>query len=183
MRNPQARSFRFAGWRCVLEALGRGFADKLVGSSLSLKLGGRAASARFLAAFFLLGAWSATPASLSAQTPATPQPQAVQAPAANMPAALPGVPQNPSVVITMDQAIEFARQNNPSLQAQRTLVSQNKEQEVTANLRPNPQLSWDAQYLPFFTPDLSSSNYIDTVAQFDVGIGYLFERGQKRQHR
>lgn len=60
---------------------------------------------------------------------------------------------------------------------------QNREQEVTANLRPNPTLSWDAQYIPIFQPDLFSSNYMDTTAQFDVGIGYLFERGQKRQHR
>ena len=60
---------------------------------------------------------------------------------------------------------------------------QNREQEVTANLRPNPTLSWDAQYMPIFQPDLFSSNYMDTTAQFDIGIGYLFERGQKRQHR
>jgi len=50
----------------------------------------------------------------------------------------PGVPQAPSVVITIDQAIELAKQNNPALLAQRTLIWQNKEQEVTANLRPNP---------------------------------------------
>ena len=95
----------------------------------------------------------------------------------------PGKPYNPAVVITLDQAIELAKGNNPELQAQRTLVYQNKEQEVTANLRPNPTLSWDAQYLPLFTPDLWSSNYIDTTAQFDLGVGYLFERGRKRQHR
>lgn len=89
----------------------------------------------------------------------------------------------PSAVITIDQAIEFAKNNNPTLQASRTLISQNKEQEVTANLRPNPVLSWDAQFLPLFTPDLWSSNYIDTTAQFDLGLGYLFERGRKRQHR
>ena len=95
----------------------------------------------------------------------------------------PSRPQQPSVFITMDQAIEFARRNNPELQAQRTLVYQNREQEVTANLRPNPALSMDAQYIPIFQPDLFSSNYMDTTAQFDVGISYLFERGQKRQHR
>jgi cobalt-zinc-cadmium efflux system outer membrane protein len=95
----------------------------------------------------------------------------------------PGMPQSPSVIITIDQAIELAKQNNPTLQAQRTVISQNKEQEVTANLRPNPLLSWDAQYIPLFTPDLFSSNYIDNTAQFDLGVGYLFERGQKRQHR
>jgi cobalt-zinc-cadmium efflux system outer membrane protein len=93
----------------------------------------------------------------------------------------PGPP--PAMVITIDQAIEFAKKNNPTLQASRTLISQNKEQEVTANLRPNPVLSWDAQFLPLFTPDLWEANYIDSTAQFDLGLGYLFERGRKRQHR
>ncbi len=94
----------------------------------------------------------------------------------------PGKPRSPSVVITIDQAISYAL-NSPSVIAERTLISQNKEQEVTANLRPNPTLSWDAQYLPFFTPDLWSSDYVDNTAQFDLGVGYLFERGKKRQHR
>ena len=93
------------------------------------------------------------------------------------------MPSSPAAVITFDQAIDFARRNNPELQAQRTLVYQNREQEVTANLRPNPTLSWDAQYLPFFEPHLFSSDYIDETAQFDAGISYLFERGQKRQNR
>ncbi len=104
-----------------------------------------------------------------------------QTPATQIPA--PSKPVHPSVVITLEQAIEFAKANNPQLQAQRQLVFQNKEQEVTANLRPNPALSWDMQYLPLFTPDLWSSDYIDNTAQFDVGFGYLFERGKKRQHR
>jgi cobalt-zinc-cadmium efflux system outer membrane protein len=83
----------------------------------------------------------------------------------------------------MDQAIDLARRNNPALQAQRTLVYQSREDEVTANLRPNPTLSWDAQYLPLFDPHLFSSDYTNQTAQFDAGIGYLFERGRKRQNR
>jgi len=101
-------------------------------------------------------------------------------PSQQMPA--PGRPQSPTVIITLDQAISYAL-NSPSVIAERTLISQNKEQEVTANLRPNPNLLGDAQFLPLFTPDLWSSNYIDTVAQFDLGVSYLFERGKKRQHR
>jgi cobalt-zinc-cadmium efflux system outer membrane protein len=93
------------------------------------------------------------------------------------------MPASPSVVITLDQAIDFARRNNPELQAQRTLVYQSREQEVTANLRPNPTLSWDAQYLPLFEPHLSSLDYFNQTAQFDAGISYLFERGKKRQNR
>jgi cobalt-zinc-cadmium efflux system outer membrane protein len=86
--------------------------------------------------------------------------------------------------VTIEQAIAFARRNNPALNASRTLVSQNKAQEITANLRPNPVLSWDTQYLPLFEPSLfGDSNYWETQAEYDVGIGYLFERGKKRQHR
>ena len=70
------------------------------------------------------------------------------------------------------------------MQANQTLISQNKAQEITANLRPNPVLSWDTQFLPLFEPSLlSDSNYWETQAQYDVGVGYLFERGKKRQHR
>lgn len=106
-----------------------------------------------------------------AQVPTVPQ----------LPASSPQAP--PSMLVTLEQAIEFARKNNAVLQANRTLISQNKEQEVTANLRPNPVLTWDTQYLPLFTPGLWSSDYINNTAQFDAGVGYLFERGKKRQHR
>ncbi|MGB7554164.1 MAG: TolC family protein, partial [Candidatus Korobacteraceae bacterium] len=113
------------------------------------------------------------------QTPQTPS--ATQVPA--VPQLPTEVPRAPVMLITIEQAIDLAKKNNPTLQANRTLISQNKEQEVTANLRPNPLLSWDAQYLPLFSPDLWSTNYIDNTAQFDLGVGYLFERGRKRQHR
>jgi outer membrane protein, heavy metal efflux system len=122
----------------------------------------------------------ATAEVVSAQNTTLPQ-APPQTPAQQVPA--PGRPRTPSVTISLDDAIELAKKNNPTLQAQQTLISQNQEQEVTANLRPNPTLTWDAQYIPIFTPDLFSSSYIDNTAEFDVGIGYLFERGHKRQHR
>jgi cobalt-zinc-cadmium efflux system outer membrane protein len=121
------------------------------------------------------------PAGLLAQSQTNAPPPPPIRPAVQISA--PSMPYNPSAVITLDQAIDFARHNNPELQAQRTLVYQSREQEVTANLRPNPTLSWDAQYLPFFEPHLFSSDYIDNTAQFDAGISYLFERGKKRQNR
>jgi len=93
-------------------------------------------------------------------------------------------PATPSRVITLQQALDLAKRNNPTLQANQTLILQNKAQEITANLRPNPVLSWDTQYLPLFEPRLfTDSNYWQTQAQYDVGISYLFERGKKRQHR
>jgi cobalt-zinc-cadmium efflux system outer membrane protein len=40
------------------------------------------------------------------------------------------------------------------------------------------------QYLPLFSPSLfTDGNYWDTQVQYDAGIGYLFERGHKRQRR
>jgi cobalt-zinc-cadmium efflux system outer membrane protein len=141
-------------------------------------------------AWGVAGLTLASSSTLMAQGSATTQSPAATAPESSQ--QVPVIPQVPvsqatlpraSVFVTLDEALEFARKNNPTLEANRTLVSQNKEQEVTANLRPNPVLSWDAQYLPIFQPSLFSSDYIDSTAQFDVGIGYLFERGQKRQHR
>jgi cobalt-zinc-cadmium efflux system outer membrane protein len=69
------------------------------------------------------------------------------------------------------------------LQALRSTIQQSLAEEITANLRPNPTLGLDAQFLPIFQPNQFSSDYIDQQAQFDAGVGYLFERGKKRQHR
>src|SRR5580692_1102691 len=92
-------------------------------------------------------------------------------------------PTSGPVKITLDDAIQMALQHNHNLLAQRTVVQQNQAEEITANLRPNPVLQGDAQFLPFFQPDKFSADYINTTAQFDVGLSYLFERGRKRQHR
>jgi cobalt-zinc-cadmium efflux system outer membrane protein len=92
-------------------------------------------------------------------------------------------PQAPQVRVTLDQAVDMALQHNHSLLAARSTILQNQALEVTANLRPNPVLLGDAQFLPFFQPSNFTSDYLDNSAQFDVGVSYLFERGKKRQHR
>ena len=92
--------------------------------------------------------------------------------------------QNPgSVKISLDDAIQMALQHNHSLLAARTTIQQSEAEETTANLRPNPILLGDAQFLPIFQPDQFTPDYLDTSAQFDLGVSYLFERGKKRQHR
>lgn len=91
--------------------------------------------------------------------------------------------QTQAMRITLDEAIRLALQHNHALQAARTTILQNQALETTANLRPNPTLSWDAQFLPIFQPSQFTADYINNSAQFDLGIGYLFERGKKRQHR
>lgn len=120
----------------------------------------------------------AVPISLSAQNqkmPALPSPSG--------PAVAPLPAQSAPERISLDDAIRLALQHNHALQAARTNILQNEAQEVTANFRPNPVLSWDTQFLPIFQPSLFNANYFENQAQYDIGVGYLFERGKKRQHR
>ncbi len=110
------------------------------------------------------------PQSTLAQTPSPPQAQTL--------AQKPG-----AVTITLDDAIQMALQHNHNLMAARTTIQQSQAEETTANLRPNPVLLGDSQFLPIFQPSQITSDYIDNTAQFDLGVSYLFERGKKRQHR
>jgi cobalt-zinc-cadmium efflux system outer membrane protein len=88
-----------------------------------------------------------------------------------------------TTLIGLDQAIDMALAHNHAMQATRTLIFQNQAQETTANLRPNPVLGGDAQFIPIFSPSDFSSDDLDLAQQFDLGISYLFERGHKRQSR
>ncbi len=122
----------------------------------------------FVAAVLLLplvspGQQTPAPAAAPSQTAASPAPASAR--------------------IALDDAIRLALQHNHALQAMRSTILQSQAEETTANLRPNPTLGLDAQYLPIFQPNQFSSDYIDQQAQFDAGVGYLFERGKKRQHR
>src|SRR5271165_3474242 len=88
-----------------------------------------------------------------------------------------------TTLITLDQAIDLALVHNHTIKATRTLILQNQAQEITANLRPNPTLGADTQFVPFFSPQDFSGENLNETQQFDIGIGYLFERGHKRQRR
>jgi cobalt-zinc-cadmium efflux system outer membrane protein len=124
----------------------------------------------FARALALLAAPALAAAQQNPVPPTTPPPRASTA-------------QLPSARIPIEEAIRLALQHNHALQAARTTILQNQALETTANLRPNPVLSWDAQFLPIFQPSKFDANYIDNQAQFDLGLGYTFERGRKRQHR
>ena len=88
-----------------------------------------------------------------------------------------------AVRISMDQAIQMALEHNHNLKAARTTIQQDQALEITANLRPNPVFTADAQFLPIFQPDHFTADYLNETVQFDLGLSYLFERGRKRQHR
>src|SRR5882762_8860198 len=116
----------------------------------------------FAAGLFAL----ATSAFAQEAPPASPAP----APAAVSPA------QNAtaSAHITLDDALRLALQHNHALLALRSTILQNQANEITANLRPNPVLAWDAQFLPIFQPSQFSNDYLNNNAQFDIGLSYLF---------
>jgi len=86
--------------------------------------------------------------------------------------------------ITLEQALELARQHNHGLLAARTVILQNQALEVQANVRPNPTFFTDWEYLPLFSnPNGGLATYLQGSTEGDLGLSYLFERGQKRQHR
>ena len=87
------------------------------------------------------------------------------------------------VNVTLDQAIQMALQHNQSLLAARTTVQQSQAQEVTANLRPNPELAAVWAYLPLYKPEEGLLTYLHDSTEFDLGLSYTIERGHKRQWR
>jgi cobalt-zinc-cadmium efflux system outer membrane protein len=88
------------------------------------------------------------------------------------------------VKITLDEAIRLALAHNHSLLAARTNIQQNQAAEITANLRPNPTLFTDWEYLPLSPPPgVSFSTYLQASTEGDLGLSYLIERGHKRARR
>jgi cobalt-zinc-cadmium efflux system outer membrane protein len=124
----------------------------------------------------LLWGQATIPLSSTAAAPNQAAPQATPSvpPSADRPAA---------TQITLEQAISMALANSPAIKAARTQIQQSQAQEITANLRPNPTLNWDSQFIPVFSPGDFSSDTLNNLQQFDIGVGYLFERGHKRQNR
>lgn len=100
-------------------------------------------------------------------------------------AAVTAFAQQGSVRITLDQAIQMAIRHNHTLQAARTTIQQNQAAEITANLRPNPTLFTDWEYLPiFYRPEGQTvSEYLQASTEGDIGLSYLIERGNKRARR
>jgi cobalt-zinc-cadmium efflux system outer membrane protein len=96
------------------------------------------------------------------------------------------------VRITLDEAVRMALQHNHNIIAARTAIIQSEAQEVTANLRPNPTLFVDWEYLPLGSPanqnpdnyqGVSVGDYLKNDTEGDIGLSYLIERGRKRERR
>src|SRR5271166_1421806 len=94
--------------------------------------------------------------------------------------------------ITLDQAVQMALQHNHNMLAARTTIQQSEAEEITQNLRPNPTLFADWEYLPLGSPakqnpgiygGQSTNDYLKNNTEGDIGLSYLIERGGKRHDR
>jgi cobalt-zinc-cadmium efflux system outer membrane protein len=82
----------------------------------------------------------------------------------------------PNAAITMQQAVDLAKLKNPTLlSAQQNLLSV-KAQEIQAGLRANP-------YFTASGSNVTLGAYSNNPYDYDVGVGRLFERGEKRRWR
>jgi len=99
-----------------------------------------------------------------------------------LPAMAAGQSQSVPAQVDLEQAIELALAHNHALRAARTLIEQSRADEVSAAIRPNPVLTYDDLFIPL-TPGKWNTDTFNNVTEFDVGLGYTFERGKKRQRR
>lgn len=96
------------------------------------------------------------------------------------------------VRITLDEAVHMALEHNHNMLAMMTTVQQSQAEEITQNLRPNPTLFADWEYLPLGSPSrqnpnlysgVSTNDYLNNNTEADIGLSYLIERGGKRHDR
>jgi len=78
--------------------------------------------------------------------------------------------------LTMQQAVNLARLQNPSLLSANAHVSATKESEITAGLRVNPNFNLTGS-------DVSLSASSNNPYFYSAQVSRLFERGQKRRWR
>jgi cobalt-zinc-cadmium efflux system outer membrane protein len=96
------------------------------------------------------------------------------------------------VRITLDEAVQMALQHNHNQLALMTTIQQSQAEEITQNLRPNPALFADWEYLPLGSPShqnpaiysgVSTPDYLNNNTEGDIGLSYLIENGGKRHAR
>jgi len=85
--------------------------------------------------------------------------------------------------LSMADAVRLALERNQVLRAQRLTIDASRADEITASLRPNPNVSFAASGLWVFNPSRSMFDPTSSPAAYDVGLGYTFERGGKRTKR
>jgi cobalt-zinc-cadmium efflux system outer membrane protein len=90
----------------------------------------------------------------------------------------PQAPARPST-ISMDDAVRIALAYNQSLRAQRLNIDQNRAEEITAALKPNPSFTTLVDTIPLFSPQIIRLN----TQIYSQSLAYMYERGGKREKR
>src|SRR5450759_2651064 len=97
-----------------------------------------------------------------------------------IPVAALAVPATAQTTMRWEEVLERFQRNNPALLAGQTNVEETRANEITAGLRPNPQISLTIDQWNFFRTDpfrpFANSQTIGSITQ-------LIERQHKRQLR
>jgi len=86
---------------------------------------------------------------------------------------------SPPSMISMDDAIRIALAYNQSLRAERLNINQNRAEEITAALKPNPTFTALVDTIPLFSPQTIRFN----TQIYAESLAYTYERGGKREKR
>ena len=98
------------------------------------------------------------------------------------PVAAQGVP-SPVPRVSMNDAVRLTLERNQTLRGQRLTIDESRADETTAALKPNPNFSFDASGLTFFSPRQINTNFLANDVSYSTTLSYTFERGGKRQKR
>jgi cobalt-zinc-cadmium efflux system outer membrane protein len=82
-------------------------------------------------------------------------------------------------LISKEDAVRIALAYNQSLRANRLNIDQNKANEITAGLKPNPTVSLGADAIPIFA--LQTIRFDTQI--YSIGASYTVEKGGKREKR
>ena len=99
-------------------------------------------------------------------------------------AAAPAAAQTPPATrLSMTSAVSLALAHNHQLIASRLNVDIAKADEITAHLKPNPTVTSTNENFPVFSPSQLTLDNLANSQNFVESVGYLFERGGKRDKR
>jgi len=86
------------------------------------------------------------------------------------------LPATAAVSVTMQQAVDLALAKNPTLLSSKQNLLSVKAQEIQAGVRTNPYLSASGS-------NITLGEFANNPYDYNVGVGRLFERGEKRRWR
>ena len=93
--------------------------------------------------------------------------------------------QAPSVVahVSMNDAVRLTIDRNQAFRAIRLTIDLAKADEITAEQKPNFNVSFGAEGFPLFSPGEINTHFLGNEVSYTAGLSYTFERGGKRGKR